>query len=156
MPKFPLPSCNDLDVGALTTRIFSCLPGYHIENPIPLPASVLFYPYRGCIAYSSAWPTEDIEGSVLHVQSQVMFHIQGLSRPPGWPTLYVQPTTHYNIMYLTTLGWLIDQNNYKYCFDLVLEGMARYAGQLLAPSAYYAVLAHFRPFLVFSSNLSNV
>ena len=38
--------------------------------------------------------------------------------------------------------------------------MARYAGQLLAPAkalaeAYFAVLAHFRPFLVFSSNLIN-
>ena len=45
-----------------------------------------------------------------------------------------------------------------------LEGVARYAGQLLAPAesftqgkkrAYYAVLAYFRPILVFSSNHNN-
>ena len=55
---------------------------------------------------------------------------------------------------------------------MIQKGMARYAGQLLAPAeglafgrgffcplgkkrAYYAVLAHFRPLLVFSSNLTN-
>ena len=46
----------------------------------------------------------------------------------------------------------------------LLEGMARHSGPLLAPrrasafgkkKAYYAILAYFRPFLVFSSNLSN-
>ena len=57
-------------------------------------------------------------------------------------------------------------------FKVTLEGMARYAGQLLAPAegfglllrlflpsgqkkAYIAILVNFRPLLVFSNNLSN-
>ena len=55
-------------------------------------------------------------------------------------------------------------------FKDILEGMARYAGLLLAPAedfgrgffcpsckkrAFYDCLAYFRPFFVFSSNLSN-
>ena len=46
-------------------------------------------------------------------------------------------------------------------FSIKLEGTARYAGFTssscgeLRPPAFYAVLAYFRPFLVFSSNLSN-
>ena len=52
------------------------------------------------------------------------------------------------------------------CILYVLQGTARYMGLLLAPaecfnlckkkSAFHAVCASFRPFLVFSSNLCNV
>ena len=37
-----------------------------------------------------------------------------------------------------------------------LEGTARYAGLLLAPSESYAVFTYFRPLLAFSSNISNL
>ena len=60
---------------------------------------------------------------------------------------------------------------FKMSLLYALEGTARYAGLLLAPAegfglrprlffgkkkeGFYAVFAYFRPFLVFSSNLSN-